>query len=190
MSILSFTELIGLIDSGGTADYLFFWGHRPSKNGAVTNSCFSQWFVSSFEVNGISYATAEHFMMAEKARLFSDVNTLQRILDAAIPAEVKRLGREISGFNEEIWLEHRSEIVIAANLEKFSQNCELGEFLLKTGDQVIVEASPVDNIWGIGLAADDPRARNPKMWEGQNLLGFALMQVRDRLRTGKCTQQE
>lgn len=183
MTIVTLTELFELIDGGGTPDYLFFWGHRPAKNGAVSNSCFSQWFESPFEVDGVTYSTAEHFMMAEKARLFADMDTLRRILVATTPAEVKGLGREIKGFNDELWLERRFGIVIAANLNKFSQNRELLEFLLRTGDQVIVEASPVDSIWGIGLAADDPRARNPKMWEGQNLLGFALMHVRDQLRT-------
>jgi ribA/ribD-fused uncharacterized protein len=162
--------------------YLFFWGHQPSKDDVITKSCLSQWWVADFEVAGITYRSTEHWMMAEKARLFDDEDTLSRILAAKSPAEAKKLGREIQGFEANVWEEHKFDIVKAGNLYKFGQHQALKKFLLSTGDRVLVEASPVDTIWGIGLAADSPDADNPTRWQGPNLLGFALMEVRDQLR--------
>jgi ribA/ribD-fused uncharacterized protein len=182
MSFTSCTELCDYINRGGQARYLYFWGHRPSTDGTIIKSCFSQWFEASFEVDGTQYPTAEHLMMAEKARLFSDDDVLQRILVATTPGAAKALGREIKNFEESTWLAHRWQIVVAANYAKFSQNLKLREFLLNTADRVLVEASPVDSIWGIGLAADDPAAGNPNTWNGLNLLGFVLMHVREQLR--------
>ena len=182
MNITSCAELCDYIDQGGQVKYLFFWGHRPAKDGVVTKSCFSQWFESPFEIDGVQYPTAEHFMMAEKARLFSDHDVIQRILVAATPGAAKALGREIKNFEDGKWLAHRWQIVVNANLAKFSRNKKLQEFLLNTADRVLVEASPVDRIWGIGLAAEDSAAENPNTWNGLNLLGFALMQVREQLR--------
>ena len=95
--------------------------------------------------------------------------------------KAKKLGRQIKHFDEQIWLEQRFDIVVKGNYLKFSQNPELKQFLLNTSYRVIVEASPVDPIWGIGMAADHRDAANPKRWKGLNLLGFALMQVRDQL---------
>lgn len=166
---------------GERPKYLFFWGHQPEADGRIGKSCFSQWFDSPFTLDAIDYPTAEHFMMAEKARLFGDEAVCKRILAARTPAEAKKLGRLISGFDEERWLQARFEIVVKGNLAKFSQNPALREFLLNTGERVLVEASPVDAIWGIGLAADDPRSGNPDQWRGLNLLGFALMAVRAQL---------
>lgn len=162
--------------------YLFFWGHQPSKDGVITKSCFSQWWLADFVVAGLTYRSAEHWMMAEKARLFDDERTLARILAAQSPAEAKKLGREIQGFVPEVWETHKFEIVKTGNRHKFEQHRDLAAFLLSTHDRVLVEASPVDTIWGIGLAADAPDAANPARWQGPNLLGFALMEVRDQLR--------
>lgn len=161
--------------------FLHFWGHRPNKNGQVSASCFSQWFPSPFEVDRQCYATAEHFMMAAKARLFGDGAALERVLAAENPGAAKAAGRQVKGFVEAVWLEHRFDIVLRANRAKFTQNPAMADFLLQTGDKVLVEASPVDAIWGIGLAADDERAADPARWRGLNLLGFALMQVRAEL---------
>jgi len=141
--------------------FMFFWGHRKVAD-KVTKSCFS--------------------MMAEKAKLFdpkSDV--FSKIIEAKDPGKAKKLGRQIKHFDEQIWLEQRFDIVVKGNYLKFSQNPELKQFLLNTSYRVIVEASPVDPIWGIGMAADHRDAANPKRWKGLNLLGFALMQVRDQL---------
>ena len=162
--------------------FLFFWGHQPSKDGTVTKTCFSQWWLSSFEVEGVTYKTAEHWMMAKKAELFKDQEILEKIIKCNSPAEAKKLGRKVRNYNETIWLENRFEIVKEGNLHKFSQNPDLKTFLLNTNDRVIVEASPVDPIWGIGMASDHIDALNPEKWKGLNLLGFALMEVRDELR--------
>ena len=163
-------------------DFLFFWGHQPSKDGTITKTCFSQWWMSSFKVDGIEYKSAEHFMMAKKAELFEDFEIMNQIIKANSPADVKKLGREVKNYNDAIWLENRYEIVKTGNFYKFSQNPELQKFLSSTGEKVLVEASPVDAIWGIGLASDHKNANNPKEWKGLNLLGFALMEVRDELK--------
>jgi ribA/ribD-fused uncharacterized protein len=174
--------LLEAIRSGLCPKYLFFWGHRPLPGGEIGKPCLSQWWPASFTVDELRYPTAEHFMMAEKARLFGDEETRARILTATSPGEAKRLGRDVRGFDESVWGRSRVEFVVRGNLAKFGQNSELSSFLLNTRDQVLVEASPVDRIWGIGLAAADGRAENPEQWQGLNLLGFALMEVRCLLR--------
>lgn len=169
------------VNRGNRVEYIFFWGHRPRKDGRIDKSCFSQWYDSPFEVAGTHYPTAEHFMMAEKARLFADSQALGHILGARGPHEAKQLGRKVRGFNDAIWCQERYRIVVEANRAKFLQHPDLAHFLVSTGNRVLVEASPHDTIWGIGLAADDSRAGNPNLWKGLNLLGFALMEVRSEL---------
>ncbi|MGC5699490.1 NADAR family protein [Pseudomonas sp. NFXW11] len=179
--IRSNQALLEQIKRGLKPDYLMFWGHQPTRDGRISASCFSQWFDTGFEIDGIHYPTAEHYMMAGKALLFDDQQTHARIIKAVAPADVKQLGREVRGFDDARWSEERMAIVVRGNLAKFSQHQALGEYLLSTRDQVLVEASPVDRIWGIGLAADDVKAEQPEKWRGLNLLGYALMEVRDRL---------
>lgn len=171
-------DLVRRYKAGEKLDYVFFWGHRHSKKG-VTASCFSQWYVAPFEVDGQRYQSAEHYMMAEKAALFGDQPTRARIIEATDPNAAKALGRQVQGFDEALWAQERFAIVARANQAKFSQNPQLGAFLQGTGTHIIVEASPVDPVWGIGLAQDDEKAHRPDRWKGLNLLGFALMQVRD-----------
>jgi ribA/ribD-fused uncharacterized protein len=161
--------------------FLYFWGHRPRADGGASAACFSQWFASPFVLEGVRYATAEHWMMAEKARLFGDDAALVRVLAKDDPSAAKAAGRGVRDFDDAYWMSHRFDIVVRGNLAKFEQHPLLRDFLLGTGDQVLVEASPVDAIWGIGLAAGDPRAQDPAEWQGLNLLGFALMTVRDLL---------
>ena len=156
---------------------MFFWGHHARKD-TVGPACLSQWWPAPFMVDGVYYPTAEHFMMAGKARLFGDTEIGERVLAARTPGEAKALGRQVRAFNQATWEEHRFDIVVAGNTAKFGQNPPLRDYLLGTGDRVLVEASPVDRIWGIGLAARDPRAFDPHHWQGLNLLGFALMRVR------------
>lgn len=180
MKIRTIEDLVDYVNHGNRVKYVFFWGHQKPKSD-VSKSCFSQWYESSFSVDGIRYLTPEHFMMAKKAELFGDTDSLRRILASSNPGEAKKLGRNVVGFEDSIWVENRFKIVVEANRAKFGQNPELKEFLLSTGNRVLVEASPVDRIWGIGLAADDAAAENPNKWRGLNLLGFALMQVRDEL---------
>ncbi len=179
--IYDINTLIASVRTGSRPKYLFFWGHRPRQDGQIGKQCFSQWWPSSFAVNGINYRTAEHYMMAEKARLFNDQVCFDKILESRHPGEAKKLGREIKHFNESSWVQKRFEIVVQGNLAKFSQNEELKTFLVNTKKRVLVEASPADKIWGIGLAEDNPHTQNPEEWEGPNLLGFALMKVRDKL---------
>lgn len=173
--------LRGRIAAGERFRYLCFWGHRQRADGVPSAACFSQWFPAAFTIDAIRYATAEHWMMAEKARLFADDQALARVLATADPAAAKAAGRAVRSFDEATWLRHRLEIVVRGNRAKFEQHPPLRDFLLGTGDQVLVEASPVDPVWGIGLAAGDPRAQDPMRWQGLNLLGFALMAVRDAL---------
>ncbi|MES2132149.1 MAG: NADAR family protein [Bacteroidota bacterium] len=162
-------------------DYLFFWGHQPSKDGSIIKTCMSQWWLANFEENGIVYKTAEHYMMAGKARLFNDMEIAEKIIGKTSPKDVKDLGRQIKNFDAAVWDEHKYNIVEQGNYLKFSQHENLKSFLLQTKSKVLVEASPVDPIWGIGLAEDNNDSKNPSMWKGENLLGFALMEVRDKL---------
>ncbi|SFC74662.1 hypothetical protein SAMN05660479_02354 [Microbulbifer thermotolerans] len=180
MKIRTKEELVEFVNYGNRVKYIFFWGHKEDSK--VTKACFSQWYESSFEIDGVRFLTAEHFMMAKKAELFDDIKSYNKIISSKNPGEAKRLGREVKGFDESVWIDQRFEIVVQANFAKFSQNEDLKSFLLATGNRVLVEASPVDRIWGIGLSADDEAAENPNRWRGLNLLGFALMEVRDRLR--------
>lgn len=161
--------------------FLFFWGHQPSKDGIITKACFSQWWVSPFVVDGITYKTAEHWMMAKKAELFNDNEILEKIIQVNSPAEAKKLGREVRNYDDALWLANRYEIVKQGNFHKFHQNLDLKAFLVNTKESVLVEASPVDAIWGIGMAGDHKDVLNPEKWRGLNLLGFALMEVRDEL---------
>lgn len=181
-SIHDVDSLLDFTRHGGRPKYVFFWGHTSKQGGAgVGKHCLSQWYEAPFTIDGVTYPTAEHWMMAAKARLFGDGEVRARILAAGNPGAAKALGREVRGFDGERWNAARVEIVVQGNLAKFGQHPALGTFLVNTNDRVLVEASPVDLIWGIGLAEDDPRAENPELWRGLNLLGFALMEVRDRL---------
>lgn len=172
--------LCDYINQGNKVKYICFWGHKKKASG-ITKSCFSQWYYSPFEVAGITYKTAEHYMMAKKAKLFGDLDTEAKIIASNDPGAAKQFGREVRNFDDKVWVSHRFEIVVEANIEKFGQHTELKEFLLNTGDRILVEASPVDKVWGVGLTADDSAVENPNLWKGLNLLGFALMEVRERL---------
>jgi ribA/ribD-fused uncharacterized protein len=176
--IRSREELVSAIASGRRFGFLFFWGHQPSADGTVTQSCLSQWYALPFEADGKVYPTAEHYMMASKAELFGQPELAQQILASKDPREAKALGRKVRHFDEQTWTAHRRDIVVAANRHKFGQHPQLQHYLLGTGARVLVEASPTDAIWGIGLDARSPAAANPVQWKGLNLLGFALMEVR------------
>lgn len=171
-------ELISYIAEGNKVKYLFFWGHTTKDDSVVGKECLSQWYESSFEIDGIHYPTAEHYMMAEKARLFSDNEALKKILKSKHSGDAKKLGRTVKGYQEDVWKKNRFDIVVRGNQAKFSQNEKLKEFLINTNDRVLVEASPHDRIWGIGIGASSPNAEMPAKWSGLNLLGFTLMEVR------------
>ncbi|MBL7826737.1 MAG: NADAR family protein [Saprospiraceae bacterium] len=177
-------------DQGLEPKFLFFWGHTPAPNETVGAFLLSQWYPASFEVEGILYPTSEHFMMAHKALLFGDQVVFEQIIHSKTPGEAKDLGRMVSGFVEDVWVSTRYEIVKKANLEKFGQNEILKNYLVQTDQRILVEASPVDRIWGIGLTKDDPNASNIHAWRGTNLLGFALMEVRDSFNRQTTTGKE
>lgn len=164
--------------------YLFFWGHTGNNP-----KCYlSQWYPCRFVVDGVEYSSAEQYMMAQKAVLFGDDETLKKILAASSPMEIKALGREVKGFDEEAWNSHCNDIVRTGNLAKFSQNSEMKAFLLdKTGDMILVEASPYDKIWGIGMS-ECIAAHDPKNWQGENRLGYILTEVRKMMREGKVDE--
>jgi ribA/ribD-fused uncharacterized protein len=177
-------DLVERLRRGERVKYLLFWGHAPRTDGTLSASCLSQWWPAAFTVDGVTYPTAEHWMMAGKARLFGDAEAERAALDAAHPAQAKRAGRLVRGFDEEVWRRERYALVADGSTYIFGQDPALRAFLAATGDRVLVEASPVDRIWGIGLAAKDERARDPARWRGENLLGFALMEARARLSAG------
>lgn len=174
-------KLASRIAAGETLDFVFFWGHRPLADGSIGPSCCSQWFDAGFVIENDHYATAEHYMMAEKARMFGDMEARAQVLKASSPEEVKKIGRRVKGFDANAWSAQCEEIVLRGNIAKFSQNTRLGEWLKSTGNKILVEASPEDAIWGIGMHRDDPRSKDPLVWPGKNLLGFAIMTARDRL---------
>ncbi len=159
-------------------EFIFFWGHTL-KGTKVDKSCLSQWFPCNFVVDGTSYISAEHWMMAQKALLFDDQEQFEKIIACKTPKETKDFGRQVKNFNSKLWSEKRYEIVTQGNIHKFEQNDDLKEYLLSTSDKVLVEASPVDAIWGIGLSVESKKVYQAKLWKGINLLGFALMEARD-----------
>ena len=142
-------------------------------------SPFSQWYRCAFTVGENTFNCAEQYMMHGKALLFRDTETAAKILAADHPRDHKALGRKVTPFDDAAWKREREAIVRAGNHAKFTQNPALLELLLATKGTTLVEASPYDKIWGIGLAASDPRAQDPKQWKGQNLLGKILTELRD-----------
>nr|WP_223267883.1 NADAR family protein [Streptosporangium nondiastaticum] len=177
----SVAELTAAASRGERFKYVCFWGHQPQRDGRIGASCFSQWWPSPFTVDGTVYATAEHWMMAGKARLFGDAEAEAEAIAASHPKQAKDAGRKVRGFDEETWRRHRFGLVVEGSVHKFAQDAALSAYLLGTGRRVLVEASPLDRVWGIGLAADDERAGDPARWRGDNLLGFALMEARQLL---------
>jgi len=178
METVTPTNVAELLALPTAPKYLFFWGHRPQRDGSIGAGCLSQWWPVEFTVDGVVFRSAEHYMMWRKAEFFGDHESAERIVAAGHPRDAKMLGRGVKDFDDQTWTEHRFEIVTAASRHKFGQHPELKEWLLGTGDRVLVEASPTDRVWGIGLAAADERAADPARWRGLNLLGFALMRAR------------
>jgi hypothetical protein len=174
-------ELAAMIAAGARPKWLMFWGHQPQRDGSVGPGSLSQWWPSRFTVDGVQYATAEHWMMAGTARLFGDDAAVPAILAARTPAEAKNLGRLVRGFDDARWKAARFELVVTGNVAKFGQDPALRGYLLGTAKRVLVEASPRDRIWGIGLGAAHEHAADPSRWRGLNLLGFSLMEARARL---------
>lgn len=152
-----------------------FYGHFPNKPYA----CFSNFYPSTFELNGITYFCMEQYIMYQKALTFCDYDTAEKIMQATTPNECKSLGRQVKHYVDEIWSEDRKVVAFEGLIAKFSQNPELKRILLSTKDSVIAECSPYDKIWGIGLDVNHPDVQDVAKWRGENLLGYSLMKVRD-----------
>jgi ribA/ribD-fused uncharacterized protein len=165
-------SLVDAIESGESFDYeLFYGGH-----------C-SQWARSPILIDGVHYPTAEHYMMVQKALTFDDTKALSIILDTDSPFVAKMAGRSVKNYDDTVWAAVRYEHVLIANRAKFTQNEEFFQYLINTENKVLVEASPTDTIWGIGLPESSEDCLDPRKWRGENLLGFVCMQVRDELRS-------
>ena len=160
-----------------TDQQVLFWRGWPS-----------QWAQSPFVLDAVHYGCCEQFMMAEKARVFDDEETLAKILRSTSPREQQALGRGVQNFDLDRWNSVCRGIVYTANLAKFAQNPSLRQLKMATSDRILVEASPVDRIWGIGLGQDDPRSLDESQWLGSNWLGIALMQVRSTLQAETLSQ--
>jgi len=158
-------------DSDAGETFHFFWQQ---------GSPFSQWHASPYELDDFHYTCAEHGMMHQKALLFQDYDTAAAILRETSPRQMKKLGRAVKGFKDKVWKQHRETIVYRNSIAKFTQNDHLREALLKTNG-MLVEASPSDAIWGIGLHEDDAKRMPPSKWPGLNLLGKSLTRVRNEL---------
>lgn len=174
-------RLLQAESDGSLPGFVHFWSHEPQHPARPGPWVLSQWWEAPFSVDGVVYATAEAFLMAEKARLFGDEAALARVLAATHPGAAKAAGREVTPYDDAAWSAARYDVAVRGNLAKFSQHDDLLAYLLSTAPRVLVEASPVDPVWGIGLSADDPAAALPSAWRGTNLLGFALTEVRERL---------
>ncbi len=154
-------------------DYYLFWRHQ-----------FGQWTLRNIiDLDGITYNCCEQYMMYKKAKLFCDNITAQKILDEEDPALQQKLGKKVVGFTKEVWNQYKVAIVWQANYLKFTQHDDLQKRLLETDNHILVEASPYDRIWGVGLGADDEAIIDESQWRGENLLGKVLTSVRDLLQS-------
>ena len=153
--------------------------HNPDEE----NGYLSNWYPSPFTLDGVAFSSMEQYMMYRKAVCFGDDKVAAQILVTEDVAEIKTLGRLVSGYDESLWNGVRQIVVYEGLLAKFSQNSELGEQLKKTGNTVLAECAVKDRIWGIGLSMHDSDRLDRAKWQGQNLLGYALMIVPEKLRT-------
>ena len=151
--------------------FKFFWG-----------GTFSQWQKSKFIIDGVEFNCCEQYMMYKKALMFGDYDIANKVMNEKNPREQKALGRKVKGFNKERWETYCRKIVYDGNMAKFTQNENMLWELMSTGDSTIVEASPKDKIWGIGLSDSDTRAQDRSTWQGTNWLGEAIQAVRETLK--------
>jgi ribA/ribD-fused uncharacterized protein len=175
----SVDDLIDQYNKNKTLKYVFFWNMDKAN---LSIGCFSQWQKSYFEADGYKYSCAEQYMMGQKALIFNDKESFEKILMENNPKIIKALGRQVKYFNAKEWDKIKYKIVLDGNFYKFSQNQEMLKILQSTGNKILVEASPYDKIWGIGVDENNEKIYNPNYWKGENLLGFALMEVRDVLK--------
>lgn len=151
--------------------------HNPNEE----NGYLSNWYPSSFTIDGVTFSSMEQYMMYQKALCFHDAEIAREILSTDDVAQIKALGRMVSNYNDNHWNGVRQIIIYEGLYAKFSQNPDLKRQLLQTGDNLLAECAVRDRIWGIGLSMRDPDRLNRYKWNGQNLLGYALMMVRNKL---------
>lgn len=151
--------------------------HNPDE----INGYLSNWYLSDFEVKGTKYTSMEQYMMHQKAVLFNDREIAEQIMSTTDVGKIKALGREVKNYNDTVWNGMRQIIIYEGLLEKFRQNEDLKKQLLATSPDYLAECAVSDRIWGIGLSMTDEQRFDPGKWSGQNLLGFALMCVRNAL---------
>lgn len=171
MKFQTLQELQDSVRQGDVYKYKFFWG-----------GFLSNWYDRAFVVEGVKYWCVEQYMMQKKALCFDDFEIATKIMQSLDQREIKQLGREVRGYVDEKWASVRQQVVYEGNYAKFKCNEDLGRYLVRTGDKVLVEASPYDTLWGIGMGESSPLIGNPLNWNGQNYLGFVLMAVREELR--------
>lgn len=172
---------LAMAPAWSAGDRVFTKGTQTEKFTFFWSGPLSQWHPSPFEIDGITYNCAEHYMMAEKARLFGDEARLKMIMSAVDPSDQKRYGKMVVPFEKEKWNDVARDVVYRGSYAKYTQNPDLKKQLLNTAGTTLVEASPKDNIWGIGLSKDDPRSRDRSTWLGTNWLGETLTKVRDKM---------
>lgn len=151
--------------------------HNPDEE----NGYMSNWFLSDFTIDGVKFTSMEQYMMYSKAECFNDKVIAAQILNTQDVAHIKELGRSVLGYNENIWNGMRQIIIYEGLLAKFTQNDSIREQLKSTGNAILAECAVRDCIWGIGFAMDNPKRLDISQWRGQNLLGYALMMVRNRV---------
>lgn len=152
--------------------------HNPEEE----NGYLSNWYLSDFKIDSIKFSSMEQYMMYKKAIVFNDNKIAKEILETTDVSKIKALGRQVSNYNDKYWNGVRQIIIYKGLLEKFSQNKDLKKRLLNTGNDILAECAVQDKIWGIGLSMKDVNRWDMEKWRGENLLGFALMMVREELR--------
>ena len=166
----------GLVKEADMADIIFFDNYNSE------NLEFSNWFACKFRADGRVFKSIEQYMMYEKALTFGDTEIAARVLDVTDPAEIKALGRQVKNYDDAHWNGRRQLVVYKGLLAKFSQNEALKQKLFATGSALLAECEPTDKIWGIGMGPDDDRRFDRSQWQGQNLLGYTLSEIREDLK--------
>ncbi|MDD6333923.1 MAG: NADAR family protein [Clostridia bacterium] len=151
--------------------------HNPNEE----NGYLSNWYLSRFTADGIEFSSMEQYMMYNKAIVFNDINVANQILKTTDVAVIKQFGRTVANYDDNYWNGIRQIVVYDGLIQKFSQNSELKRMLADTGNSILAECAVRDRIWGIGLSMEDADRFDRTKWKGQNLLGYALMQVRNKI---------
>lgn len=151
--------------------------HNPNEE----NGYLSNWHLSRFTADGIEFSSMEQYMMYNKAIVFNDINVANQILKTTDVAVIKQFGRTVANYDDNYWNGIRQIVVYDGLIQKFSQNSELKRMLADTGNSILAECAVRDRIWGIGLSMEDADRFDRTKWKGQNLLGYALMQVRNKI---------